>query len=187
MEAFVISTGVVALAEMGDKSQLFVLAVTATYRKPVPIILGILAATLLNHTATAALGAWLAATLSAATLRVILSLSFVGVAIWLLVPAKPQDKTLATPRFGVFAATLCGFFLLEMGDKTQIATVLLAAKYRALSAVVAGTTFGILLADVPVVMLSATMAPRFTPKAMRIVAATLFAGIGIAGLLERVT
>ncbi len=151
MEAFLVSTGVVALAEIGDKTQLLALVLAAKFRKPVPIILGILVATVVNHAVAGAAGAWISALVGPTAMRWILGLSFIAMAAWTLVPDKYDDdeKTDAAPRFGVFVTTLIAFFLLEMGDKTQIATVALAAKYSSLVAVVAGTTLGMMLANVP--------------------------------------
>jgi putative Ca2+/H+ antiporter (TMEM165/GDT1 family) len=182
MEAFLISTGVVALAELGDKSQLLVLTLATQYRKPVPIILGILVATLLNHTAAGLAGTWLAATISPVLLRWILALSFIGIAIWTLIPDKRPEKAASTPRFGVFATTAATFFLMEMGDKTQFAAIALAAKYGSLLPVVAGTTVGILLADVPVVLLSSAAAGQFRLKLVHKFAAAMFLVLGALAL-----
>jgi putative Ca2+/H+ antiporter (TMEM165/GDT1 family) len=184
VEAFLVSTAVVALAEIGDKSQVLVLTLAANFRKPLPIILGILAATLLNHTAVGALGAWLAVTVSPRFLRWILFLSFIAIAIRALVPDKPQSQADMTSGFGVFATTVCTFFFMEMGDKTQLATFALAARYDSLLTVVTGTTLGIMLADVPVVILSAAAARRWPRGPVRIVAPAMFLGLGVIVLLE---
>jgi Ca2+/H+ antiporter, TMEM165/GDT1 family len=184
VEAFLVSTVVVAIAEIGDKSQLLVLALAIHFRKPLPIILGMLVATLLNHAAVGALGAWLAVTISASVLRWILGLSFTGIAIWALIPDKPAPQAHTTPKIGVFATTLWTFFLMEMADKTQVATFALAAKYGSLLPVLAGTTLGIMLIDVPVVILSATAARWLPRKPLRILAPVMFLGLGVAGLLE---
>lgn len=184
MEAFLVSTAVVAVAEIGDKTQLLVLALATHFRKPVPIIFGMLAATLLNHAAAGALGAWLAVTISPSSLRWILALSFVSIAIWALIPDKAAPKAHTTPKIGVFATTLWTFFLLEMADKTQLATVALAAKYGSLLPVVAGSTLGIMLIDVPVVIISATAAWRLPLKPLRLIVPAVFLGLGIAGLLR---
>jgi Ca2+/H+ antiporter, TMEM165/GDT1 family len=184
LEAFAVSTGIVALAEMGDKSQLLVLALATRFGKPVPIILGIIAATVLNHTAAGVLGAWLATAVSPKALRALLCVSFIGIAVWVLLPGKPPAAAPVLPRAGVFITTLCGFFLLEMGDKTQFATIALAARYGALLPVVAGSTLGIVLADAPIVILSAATARHFRPKPVRAIAAAVFLGIGIVGLLD---
>ncbi len=162
MEAFLVSTGVVALAEIGDKTQLLALVLAAKFRKPVPIILGILVATVVNHAVAGAAGAWISALVGPTAMRWILGLSFIAMAAWTLVPDKYDDdeKQDAAPRFGVFVTTLIAFFLLEMGDKTQIATVALAAKYSSLLAVVAGTTLGMMLANVPAVLLGEVAAKK---------------------------
>jgi putative Ca2+/H+ antiporter (TMEM165/GDT1 family) len=184
VEALLVSTAVVAVAEIGDKTQLLVLALAAHFRKPVPIIFGMLAATLLNHAAAGALGTWLAVTVSPSALRWILALSFVSIAIWALLPDKGTPKAPTTPKSGVFVTTLWTFFLLEMGDKTQFATIALAAKYGSLLPVVAGSTLGIMLIDVPVVILSATAAWRLPRKSLRLIVPAMFLGLGIAGLLR---
>lgn len=183
MEAFLVSTVVVAIAEIGDKSQLLVLALAAHFRKPVPIILGMLVATLLNHAAAAALGAWLAVRISPSVLRWILLLSFTGIAIWVLIPNKSAPQPHATPRIGVFATTLWTFFLMEMADKTQLATFALAAKYQSLLPVLAGSTLGIMLIDAPLVILSASAARWLPRKPLRIIASATFFGLGVAVLL----
>ena len=184
MEAFLVSTAIVALAEIGDKSQMLVLTLATHFRKPLPIILGILAATLLNHVAAAELGAWLAVTMSTRSLRWIMCLSFIGIAIWPLIPVKPASNAPMADGIGVFATTLCTFFLLEMGDKTQVATFALAANYHSPLTVVAGTTLGILLADVPVVILSAAAARRLPWRSVRGVATAMFMGLAVVALLE---
>jgi putative Ca2+/H+ antiporter (TMEM165/GDT1 family) len=183
MEAFLVSMGVVALAEMGDKSQLLVLALAAKFRKPIPIIVGMLAATLLNHAVAGEAGVWLASTIGPLSMRWILGLSFVAMAVWTLLPDKPVKATSPSPRFGVFGTTLVAFFLVEMGDKTQFATIALAAKYGSLLAVVAGSTFGILLADVPVVMLVAVAAQKRPMKWLRWLATAMFLVLGIGVLV----
>ena len=184
MEAFLVSAAVVAVAEIGDKSQLLVLALAARFRQPVPIILGMLVATLLNHSAVGALGAWLAVTISPRSLQWILWFSFMGIAVWTLIPDKSVPRAPASSRIGMFATTLWSFFLLEMADKTQLATFVLAAKYGSLLPVVAGTTLGIMLIDVPLVILSTTAARRLPLKPLRIVVPAMFVGLGVAGLLE---
>jgi putative Ca2+/H+ antiporter (TMEM165/GDT1 family) len=183
VEAFTVSTGVVALGEMGDKTQLLALLLAARYRAPRPIILGILVATLLNHALAAALGSWLTRLVDPAALRWVLGASFLAVALWMLVPDQvdaPQER--AGPRLGVFGVTTLAFFLAEMGDKTQIATVMLAARYDALLTVTAGTTLGMMIANVPAVLLG-DKAVRFVPIAwVHRIAALVFAVIGIAVL-----
>lgn len=184
MEAFLISTGVVALAEIGDKTQLLALVLAAKYRRPVPIILGILVATLLNHAAAGVVGAWLAAWLGAELLRWILGLSFIAMAFWMLVPDKLDDEETKPARFGVFLSTLIAFFVVEIGDKTQIATVALAAKYSSLIAVVGGTTLGMMLANVPAVLLGEVAAKKLPMRLVHGVAAAIFAVLGLLVLLR---
>jgi putative Ca2+/H+ antiporter (TMEM165/GDT1 family) len=184
MEAFLISTGVVALAEIGDKTQLLALVLAAKYRRPVPIILGILVATLLNHAAAGVVGAWLAAWLGEELLRWILGLSFIAMAFWMLVPDKLDDEDTKPARFGVFLSTLIAFFVVEIGDKTQIATVALAAKYISLIAVVGGTTLGMMLANVPAVLLGEVAAKKLPMRLVHGVAAAIFAVLGLLVLLR---
>ncbi|MGE3502817.1 MAG: TMEM165/GDT1 family protein, partial [Porticoccaceae bacterium] len=147
MEAFLVATGIVALAEIGDKTQLLAFILAARFRKPLPIIAGILIATLANHSFAGALGAWLTALMTPQTLRWVLGISFLGMAIWTLIPDKLDEGDSKVTRFGVFGTTLIAFFLAEMGDKTQIATVALAAQYHSFFAVVAGTTLGMMIAN----------------------------------------
>jgi putative Ca2+/H+ antiporter (TMEM165/GDT1 family) len=152
MEAFFISTGLVALAEMGDKTQLLALLLAARFRKPWPIVWGILVATLVNHGLAGGLGAWVTQLVGPAVLRWVLGVSFLAMAVWMLVPDKlDEEETSVTPKLGVFGTTVIAFFLAEMGDKTQIATVMLAAEYPSWAWVVAGTTLGMMLANAPVV------------------------------------
>lgn len=185
MEAFLISTGVVALAEIGDKTQLLALVLAAKFRKPVPIILGILAATLVNHAMAGAAGAWISAAIGPVAMRWILGISFIAMAAWTLIPDKLDDEgdRDKAPRFGVFGTTLVAFFLLEMGDKTQIATVALAAKYSSLVAVVAGTTLGMMLANVPAVLLGEVAAKKLPMKVVHRIAAGIFFVLGVSVLL----
>ena len=181
LEAFAVSTGAVAVSEIGDKTQLLALVLAARFRRPWPIVAGILVATLANHAAAAALGAWLQGLLGPATMRWILGGSFIAVALWMLIPDKvDEDDAGARVRgLGVFGITVIAFFLAEMGDKTQIATVMLAAKYGSLVAVTAGTTLGMMLANVPAVLLG-ERAVRFVPLAVvHRVAAALFALLGV--------
>jgi putative Ca2+/H+ antiporter (TMEM165/GDT1 family) len=185
MEAFLVSTGVVALAEIGDKTQLLALVLAARYRKPVPIVLGILVATLLNHALAGSVGAVVARLVDPQTMRWILGVSFVAMAAWMLIPDKLESEQQAKPpRFGVFATTLFAFFLLEMGDKTQIATIALAAKYPQLAAVVAGTTLGMMIANVPAVLLGEVAATRLPLRIVRAVCAAVFAVIGVLVLID---
>jgi Ca2+/H+ antiporter, TMEM165/GDT1 family len=179
LEAFLVSSGVVALAEIGDKTQLLALLLAAKFRKPWPIVFGILAATILNHTLAGAIGSWLASTIGPIWLRWILGGSFIAMAIWTLVPDKYEALDAKPPRFGVFVATAVAFFLVEMGDKTQIATAALAAKYPSLLAVVGGTTFGMMLADVPAVWLGEIAAHKLPLKLVRSIAAAIFLVLGI--------
>jgi putative Ca2+/H+ antiporter (TMEM165/GDT1 family) len=183
MEAFFISTGVVALAEIGDKTQLLAFVLAAKFRRPWPIVWGILAATLLNHGAAGAVGSWITTLLGPEVLRWGLGLSFLAMAAWTLVPDKLDDEDAPPPRFGVFGATFIAFFLAEMGDKTQIATVALAAQFQAFVAVVAGTTIGMMIANVPAVLLGDRIAHRMPVKLIHGVAAAVFAALGLATLM----
>jgi Ca2+/H+ antiporter, TMEM165/GDT1 family len=184
MEAFFISTGIVALAEMGDKTQLLALILAARFRKPWPIVLGIFVATLLNHAMAGALGAWVTTVIGPTVLRWILGASFIAMAVWMLIPDKMDDEeTDAQPRWGVFGTTVVAFFLAEMGDKTQIATVMLAAKYNAYFWVVAGTTLGMMLANAPVVWLGERMTRLVPLRVVHVVSALIFAGLGLYALL----
>jgi Ca2+/H+ antiporter, TMEM165/GDT1 family len=186
MHAFLISTGVVALAEIGDKSQWLVLALTARFARPLPIILGILVATVANHLLAGAAGAWLTSLIGPSSMSWVLGVSFVGIGVWTLLPQRPkrQEETISPmPRWGVFGTTLVTFFVMEMGDKTQIATMALAASYGSLYAVVAGSTLGILLADVPVVILGTAAAKKLPLKSLRRLAPAIFLVIGVAVLL----
>ena len=182
MEAFLVSTLVVAVGEIGDKTQLLALLLAARFRKPVPIILGILVATLANHTVAGLVGAWVSANLAPETLRWGLGLSFLAIAVWALKPDKIDESPSTLGRYGVFLVTLVAFFLAEIGDKTQLATVALAAKYQMLPAVVAGTTLGMLIADVPAVFIAQAASPKIPFKAVRYIAAALFAALGVAAL-----
>ena len=187
MEAFLISTGIVALAEIGDKTQLLALVLAARFRKPPPIIAGILVATLANHAAAGAAGAWIAAQLGPVVLRWILGLSFIAMGIWTLVPdSLHADDVAREPRsrLGVFGTTLVSFFVLEMGDKTQIATVALAARFDSLVAVVCGTTLGMMLANVPAVLLGEVAARKLPMQAVHRVAAAMFLVLGVTVLLR---
>jgi putative Ca2+/H+ antiporter (TMEM165/GDT1 family) len=183
LEAFLVSTGIVALAEIGDKTQLLAFILAAKFRKPVPIILGILLATLVNHGFAGALGSWITSLVSPETLRWGLGASFIGMAIWTLIPDELDEKDARTGRFGVFGTTLVAFFLAEMGDKTQIATVALAAQYHALLPVVAGTTLGMMMANVPAVLLGDRIANRIPVRLVHRLAAMIFALLGIGTLL----
>ena len=184
--ASAVSTGTVALAEIGDKTQLLALLLAARFRKPVPIILGILVATLLNHALAAWFGTLVAAFLKPEILRWVVAASFLAVALWTLKPDKLDEGETQFSARGAFIATTIAFFIAEIGDKTQVATVLLAAKYQPLWEVVVGTTVGMLLANVPVVLLGARFADRLPLKAARYIAAAVFLGlavwVGVRGL-----
>ena len=182
MEALLISTGIVALAEIGDKTQLLAFILAAKFRKPVPIIFGILVATLANHSFAGAVGSWVTSVLNPETLRWILGISFIGMAIWTLIPDKFDENDAKFARFGVFGTTLIAFFLAEMGDKTQVATVALAAQYHAFYYVVAGTTLGMMIANVPAVLLGDRIADRMPVRLVHTIAAVIFAGLGVATL-----
>jgi putative Ca2+/H+ antiporter (TMEM165/GDT1 family) len=179
-QAFLVSTGVVALSEVGDKTQLLALLLAARFRKPLPIILGILVATLANHAGASALGAWLTRTLDPLWLRWALGASFLAVAAWMLIPDRVDAlQTGGTSRLGVFGITTLAFFLAEMGDKTQIATVMLAAKFDSLWVVTAGTTLGMMLANVPAVLLGDRVMNWLPVKWVHRIAATVFAVLGV--------
>ena len=180
MDAFLVSTAIVALAEIGDKTQLLAFILAAKFRRPWPIVAGILIATLLNHAFAAALGTWLTSLMAPQTLRWVLTLSFIVMAVWTLIPDKLDEDDAKLPRFGVFGATLIAFFFAEMGDKTQIATLALAAQYQALVVVVAGTTLGMMIANVPAVLLGDRIATRMPVKLVHAIAASIFLGLGIA-------
>jgi Ca2+/H+ antiporter, TMEM165/GDT1 family len=184
MEALLVSTGVVALAEIGDKTQLLALLLAARYRRPWPIVAGILIATLLNHALAGWLGAWIPQLLSPTLLRWGLGLGFLAMAVWVLIPDKvDEDEARVADRLGVFGATFVAFFIAEMGDKTQIATVAMAAHYASVWAVIAGTTLGMLIANVPVVFIGDRLAKKIPMKLVHGIAALLFAGLGLATLL----
>jgi putative Ca2+/H+ antiporter (TMEM165/GDT1 family) len=184
MESLLVSTGVVALAEIGDKTQLLAFILAARFKKPLPIILGILAATVINHGLAGALGAWITSTISPEVLRWVLGASFIGMAVWTLIPDKiEEEETQVAQRLGIFGATFVTFFLAEMGDKTQIATVMLAAQYQAYFWVVAGTTLGMMLANAPVVWLGERMTRLVPLRVVHVVSALIFLVLGLAALL----
>jgi putative Ca2+/H+ antiporter (TMEM165/GDT1 family) len=185
MEAFLISTGVVALGEMGDKTQLLAMLLAARFRKPVPIILGILVATLANHAMAGAVGDWVAKSMGPDLLRWVIGLSFIAMAAWMLVPDQVDESDAqASTRWGVFGTTVVAFFLAEMGDKTQIATVALAARYSDLVAVVGGSTLGMMLANVPAVFLGDKVAARISMAWVHGVSALIFAVLGLLTLFR---
>jgi putative Ca2+/H+ antiporter (TMEM165/GDT1 family) len=178
LEAFGVSTGLVALAEIGDKTQLLAIVLAARFRKPVPIILGILCATLLNHAAAAALGFLIADWLTGAWFQIAVGAAFIVMAAWALIPDKEDDRAQRTNAGGVFLTTLAAFFLVEIGDKTQIATSLLAARFENILVVTAGTTLGMMLANVPAVFLGEAVTKIVPLNVVRIGAAIVFAAIG---------
>ena len=185
MESLFISTGIVALAEIGDKTQLLAFILAARFKKPTPIILGILAATIVNHGLAGALGAWITSALSPELLRWILGASFIGMALWTLIPDKiEEEETQIANHLGIFGATLITFFMAEMGDKTQLATVALAAHFSNAALVVIGTTLGMLIADVPAVFVGNKFASKIPLKLVHSIAAGLFLIMGLFTLLK---
>jgi putative Ca2+/H+ antiporter (TMEM165/GDT1 family) len=185
MQALLLSTLAITLAEIGDKTQLLALMLAARYRRPWPIVAGIAVATLFNHTLAAALGGWIRTVIAPDILKWLVALSFFGVAAWTLIPDRidESESPKALGRFGVFGVTVVAFFLAEMGDKTQIATAVLGARYDSIVAVVAGTTLGMLIADVPAVFAGHLAAHRIPVRIVHLVAAVLFAALGVAVLL----
>ena len=183
IEACLMSTGIVALAEMGDKTQLLALVLAARFRKPVPIILGILVATLLNHGMAGAVGSWLMHWVGPQAMRWILGVSFIAMAGWILIPDK-LDEADAAQKGGVFVTTVIAFFLAEMGDKTQFATVALAAQYASLAAVVLGTTLGMMLANAPAVLLGERVTRLVPMRTVHLLAAALFLLLGLMALFN---
>ena len=180
-----LSTGVVALAEMGDKTQLLAFLLAARFKKPIPIILGILVATVVNHGFAGALGAWITTVLSPTALGWILGISFIAMALWTLKPDEiEEDEAKIAGRYGVFGATTITFFLAEMGDKTKIATVALAANYSNILFVVIGTTLGMMIADVPAVFIGTKFAQKVSMKLVHGIAAGVFAVLGVITLLN---
>src|SRR5690606_17315898 len=183
LEALAVSTGVVALTEVGDKTQLLAFMLADRYRRTTPIVLGILVATVVNHAFAAALGAWLTHALGPDMLRWVLGLGFLAMAAWTLIPDKlDADEVQFRTGTGVFATTTIAFFLADIGDKTQVATVALAAQYEAFMAVVAGTTLGMMIANVPAVLIGDRLAHRMPVRLVHIIAALLFAALGIVAL-----
>jgi Ca2+/H+ antiporter, TMEM165/GDT1 family len=185
MEALLISTGVVALAEIGDKTQLLAFILAARFKKPLPIIAGIFCATVVNHGLAGALGAWISSVISPDAMRWILGIAFIGMAVWTMIPDKiEEDETQVAKKWGVFGATLITFFLAEIGDKTQIATVALAAHYTAPIMVVIGTTLGMLIADVPAVFVANKFANKISMKLVHSIAASIFLVMGLLTLFK---
>ena len=186
MEAFLVSTGIVALAEMGDKTQLLALILAARFRKPWPIVLGIFTATAINHGLAGAMGAWVNAFVGPDVMRWILGLSFIGMAIWMLIPDKIDDEGVSEhSRWGVFGTTVVAFFLAEMGDKTQIATVMLAAQFNAYLWVVLGTTLGMMLANAPVVWLGDKLVKKVPIRLVHVISAGIFLVLGLVALFAK--
>ena len=185
MEAFLVSTGIVALAEMGDKTQLLSLVLSARFRRPWPIALGILVATLFNHALAGAVGSWVTGVLGPDVLRWVLGGSFIAMAIWMLIPDKlDEGEGGSAPRAGVFIATLVAFFLAEMGDKTQVATVMLAAQFQTWSAVVVGTTLGMMIANVPVVWFGDRLTRRVPIRLVHTIGALVFLVLGVIAIVH---
>lgn len=184
MEALLVSIGIVALAEIGDKTQLLTLVLAARYKKPWPIVAGIFVATIVNHGIAGAVGAWLTRTLGADAMRWILGLSFIAMAGWMLVPDKLDDDAGGSRKLGgVFLTTTMLFFFIEIGDKTQIATVALAARFDSLVAVVMGTTIGMIIANAPVAFFGEALAKRLPVRTVHVVAALVFVALGVGVLV----
>jgi putative Ca2+/H+ antiporter (TMEM165/GDT1 family) len=183
MEAFLVSTGIVALAEMGDKTQLLSLLLAAKFRKPWPIVAGIFVATAVNHALAGAVGAWVTHALGPDVLRWVLGLSFIAMAIWMLIPDRiDEDEAGEGTKYGVFLTTVVAFFLAEMGDKTQVATVMLAARFDAWASVVAGTTLGMMLANAPVVWFGDAITRKVPIKLVHTIGAIVFLVLGVLAL-----
>lgn len=185
MEAFFVSTSIVALAEMGDKTQLLALLLAVKFRQPWPIVFGIFVATIANHALAGAAGAWVTTVLGPDVLRWVLGVSFIAMAVWMLIPDRIDEEASGkVPRFGIFGTTVIAFFLAEMGDKTQVATVMLAAQYSSTVWVVAGTTLGMMLANAPVVWLGERMTRLVPLRVVHIVSALIFIGLGLYALFS---
>ncbi|HET7810962.1 MAG TPA: TMEM165/GDT1 family protein [Steroidobacteraceae bacterium] len=184
MQALLVSTGVVAVAEIGDKTQLLALLLATRFRAPWTLVLGILVATLANHAFASAVGTWLVSLVGADAMRWIVGVSFIAMAAWALIPDDTPDESATTPRYGVFLTTLVAFFLVEMGDKTQVATVALAAQFHSIVWVVLGTTLGMMIANVPVVFLGDALIRRVPLKVVRVIAALSFVALGAYALLS---
>jgi putative Ca2+/H+ antiporter (TMEM165/GDT1 family) len=185
MEAFLISTGIVALAEMGDKTQLLALVLAARFRRPWPIVLGIFVSTLVNHGLAGAVGSWVTGVLGPDVLRWVLGGSFIAMALWMLIPDKLDEEDAdAKPKYGVFLTTVVAFFLAEMGDKTQVATVMLAARFNAWAPVVAGTTLGMMIANAPVVWFGDRITRKVPIKLVHTIGAVVFLVLGVVALVK---
>jgi putative Ca2+/H+ antiporter (TMEM165/GDT1 family) len=180
MQAFLVSTGVIALAELGDKTQILSLILAARYRKPLPIILGVFTATLANHAVAGGIGTWLGQVLDPSLLNWLVVASFILMAGWILLPDKFDEEQVNLPKraLGVFGTTVFAFFLAEMGDKTQVVTVALAARFHDFVGVVSGTTLGMMLANVPVIYLGHRFADRIPAKAVHVLAAVILVLLG---------
>ncbi|NYE63984.1 putative Ca2+/H+ antiporter (TMEM165/GDT1 family) [Duganella sp. 1224] len=183
MEAFLVSTGIVALAEIGDKTQLLAFVLATRFRRPLPIVAAIFVATIANHAFAAAIGAWVTSLMGADLMRWVLGASFLAMAAWTLIPDKLDDDDTKLAGYGVFLTTLIAFFMAEMGDKTQVATVALAARYHSMTGVVCGTTLGMMLANVPAVYFGEKIANKISLKLVHGIAALIFAALGVATLL----
>jgi putative Ca2+/H+ antiporter (TMEM165/GDT1 family) len=183
LHPLLISTGVVAIAEIGDKTQLLAIVLAAKFRKPLPIILGILAATLLNHAAAATVGFLISEWLTGRTFQIVVGAAFLAMAGWALIPDKDDEGAASRSHGGVFLTTLVAFFFVEIGDKTQIATSLLAARFQEILLVTAGTTLGMMLANVPAVVFGDALAKRIPLRLVRLGAAASFVLLGVAALL----
>lgn len=185
MDAFLVSTGIVALAEIGDKTQLLAFLLAARFRRPLPIVAGIFVATIANHAFAAAVGALVSRLLGPDVMRWVLGIAFLGMAAWVMVPDEVDEDETPLARFGVFLTTVLAFFVAEMGDKTQVATVALGARFDNVLAVTAGTTLGMMIANVPAVLFGEALAQKVPMRALQIGAALLFLVLGlwmIAGL-----
>lgn len=182
MNAFLVSTLAITVGEIGDKTQLLALLLAARFKRPIPIVLGIFVATITNHLLAAWFGCWIANRLSPEFLRWALGLSFLAIAVWTIKPDKMEESNIDYGKYGVFIVSVITFFLAEIGDKTQIATIALAAKYDDITMVVAGSTLGMMIADVPAVFLGKIASPKFPLKSIRWGAAVIFAGLGCAVL-----
>ncbi len=184
MEVYVISTLLVALAEMGDRTQLLAIMLASRYRRPVPILAGIFVATIANHLLSAAAGYYVASLLEARWFKYLVALSFIAMALWALIPDKEDDSAgPSRSRAGVFLTTAISFFLVEMGDKTQIATAALAARFHDIGLVAAGTTTGMMLANIPAVCLGHAAIRVLPLRALRVGAALVYLGLGLWGLI----
>jgi Ca2+/H+ antiporter, TMEM165/GDT1 family len=186
VESFLVSTGVVALGEMGDKTQLLAILLAARFRRPAPIIAGIFVATFFNHALAAMVGGWIAATLGPDALRWLIAASFLGMAAWMLVPDRLDDDVAPAAwwSLGACGATIVTFFVAEMGDKTQIATVALAARYADVWSVVAGTTLGMMLANVPAVLLGEQVARKVSMRVVHVIASAMFVVLGVLVVVD---